>query len=788
MAANMAALHSTLTKEIRDKLGLWDAKHGCLSPLSGTQKNSVVELTAISSNRPLPSEMPDDDYTHIPTKRTLSDSGKQTQLDIASLDLGQEKIENAQQFFSWFAKVECQMEQEQESSYRSYSDQLKTYRDHCDSILKEVEEAIYYLQELQHQHVLVSTKTGALHGACEQLLQDQTKLVNMAESINNKLSYFNTLEHLQHKLSSPTLSVNSESFIPLLAQLDECISYISSSPQYKESSVYLTKFKNCLNQSLHLIKSHVISLLKNATMQVLNNKDTATSENSFALFYGKFRACAPRVKSLMEQIEQRAYMSTEYASLLSDCQNCYFDQRSQLLTPCVTDAVDKLTKQYAKNPCSLVRAGCSVLIHVCQDEYQLYFHFFSKTSSGLDTLLENLSSSLYDCLRPIIIHMNHMETLAELCSILKVEMLEDHVQQKGEELASFGVVVDQMLQDVQERLVYRAQAYIESDILKYSPAPGDLAYPEKLIMETNEQDDQDKDASTPKRKSAELPAALADLQGMWYPTVRRTLVCLSKLYRCISKETFEGLSQEALSVCIQSLKLASALITKRKDAINGYLFLIKHLLILREQIAPFDVDFVIKEVSLDFSKMRTAAFGLWSKSSNLFSLSSNNAILEFLLEGAPQLTESYLDSKKEVDIELRVVCEKFIQHVCESLISPLSGLLSKINVVVKMAEDDGKDPSVFLKQQPFAKPENVRKVVSETYMLIKSKLPSTLQSMSLFLANKDTEYILFKPVKAKVQEQYKQMNDIVTNTYSEEDAQIIGCPSIQQVSLLLAVS
>jgi hypothetical protein len=45
--------------------------------------------------------------------------------------------------------------------------------------------------------------------------------------------------------------------------------------------------------------------------------------------------------------------------------------------------------------------------------------------------------------------------------------------------------------------------------------------------------------------------------------------------------------------------------------------------------------------------------------------------------------------------------------------------------------------------------ENVRKVVSETYMLIKSKLPSTLQSMALFLANKDTEYILFKPVKVR---------------------------------------
>lgn len=69
-----------------------------------------------------------------------------------------------------------------------------------------------------------------------------------------------------------------------------------------------------------------------------------------------------------------------------------------------------------------------------------------------------------------------------------------------------------------------------------------------------------------------------------------------------------------------------------QDAINGHLFLIKHLLILREQIAPFDVDFAVKEMSLDFSKMKTAAYGLWSHSNRLFALSSSNAILEFLLD------------------------------------------------------------------------------------------------------------------------------------------------------------
>merc|ERR1712088_195132 len=47
-----------------------------------------------------------------------------------------------------------------------------------------------------------------------------------------------------------------------------------------------------------------------------------------------------------------------------------------------------------------------------------------------------------------------------------------------------------------------------------------------------------------------------DLHGMWYPTVRRTLVCLSRLYRCLEVEIFQGLSQEVLDACIDSLESA----------------------------------------------------------------------------------------------------------------------------------------------------------------------------------------------------------------------------------------
>lgn len=43
--------------------------------------------------------------------------------------------------------------------------------------------------------------------------------------------------------------------------------------------------------------------------------------------------------------------------------------------------------------------------------------------------MEQLCTILYDSLRPYIIHINHLETLAEICSILRVEMLDEHVQQ-----------------------------------------------------------------------------------------------------------------------------------------------------------------------------------------------------------------------------------------------------------------------------------------------------------------------------------------------------------------------
>ncbi|KAK2188450.1 hypothetical protein NP493_132g06036 [Ridgeia piscesae] len=818
-------------KILREKLTAWDTKDIPKAPLTDKQKDSFMELATQWSNRPLPTEpeLPLDDSLSQPPPSVVGSGG-----DVLSQQLSQlaeQKIENAQQFFLWFSEVEEKIEEEEQFQNSEYMDDLKAYRDECGSVLSEVSQALSFLSELKCKYVNVSMKTNALHEACENLLEEQSQLMNTAECINSKLSFFNELDRLSTKLNSQTLSVTSESFIPMLSRLDECIAYLRTNPQFRESELFLAKYRHCLSRALSLIRTHVFNILNGATQQVLPNKEIpAPADDAFTLFYGKFRANAPRVKGLLDQIQQRTDKGPEYDQLLRDCHQCYFQQRELLLGPSITNAVKELAGKHVRDHCALVRSGSAFMVHVCEDEHQLFYHFFSHATPLLDAMLEGFCHKLYDVFRPLIIHINHLETLAELCSILKVEMLEEHVQNSSQELGAFEAVCEQMLEDVQERLVYRTHIYIREEILNYKPAGGDLAYPDKLeMMEsiaaslrqggltrqgstasstgslTSLEVAQINSSVTPAGGStmplheptsfvniplhepglmSNMPMSPADLHGMWYPTVRRTLVCLSKLYRCIDKTTFQGLSQETLSMCVHSLVKASDLIVKKKSLLDSQLFLIKHLLILREQIAPFQVNFVIKETGVDFSKVRDAAKGLYAARSKLFALSTNNAVLQFLLEGTPQPLETYVDSKKEVDQQLKTTCEDFIHHTSEELVGPLKAFITKADVIVKMNNEDG-GRQVSLRLQPFASPEKVHDVVMETYRRLKKRKLEVQRSMTLYLANRDTEYILFKPIKSQILNSFQQLITILEANYSEEDQQIIGSPTLEQINLLL---
>ncbi|XP_062610105.1 conserved oligomeric Golgi complex subunit 3-like, partial [Saccostrea cucullata] len=158
---------------LRDRLANWESRNNPLTSLSTKQKDLCIQLSSVVNERRIPTDLPEEDgHSAIPHQsREINQDpsvGEEFQKNAPP-----EKAETAQMFLSWYSDLERDMEKEEEAQYRHYIEELQGYQDQCDGVLGEVTTALTYLEGLQKQYVSVSTKTNALHEACEHLLAEQ---------------------------------------------------------------------------------------------------------------------------------------------------------------------------------------------------------------------------------------------------------------------------------------------------------------------------------------------------------------------------------------------------------------------------------------------------------------------------------------------------------------------------------------------------------------------------------------------------------------------------------------
>ena len=156
-----------------------------------------------------------------------------------------------------------------------------------------------------------------------------------------------------------------------------------------------------------MIQDFVLKNLERTTQKLLNrNIDTISgelvgnsvqhiSDDAFTLYYGKFRSDAPKIRALVEQLEQRVTKHEEYQFARSDIYRGYCLERQRLLPGSVGSAVNQLAIKNKGDYCALVRAASAFMLHVCQDEHQLWKHFFTSKSPHLNEMLERLCQTLY---------------------------------------------------------------------------------------------------------------------------------------------------------------------------------------------------------------------------------------------------------------------------------------------------------------------------------------------------------------------------------------------------------
>ncbi|PYH93280.1 Sec34-domain-containing protein [Aspergillus ellipticus CBS 707.79] len=604
-------------------------------------------------------------------------------------------IRNELEFSQWYGEVEESLLEASYDEYQACLQELQMSKSHLDSLLTDTSSTLNLLTSLSNDFAAVESQTSNFQKPCEGLLSAQKHDSDLAAEIQENLQNYDFLDPASRRLNAPGAgnTVRGKDFSDMLRRLDECLDYMEIHPDQKEAGVYRSRYRLLMTRALTLIRTHFVSSLRDvyadASKKIADKQLNDTTMST--LLYAKFRVGAPELKQIGLEIQKRAVppldpdqgTEAEYQSLLNELHANYAATRGKLIIPFVQKNLGDiaLSPTSSQDLVSFARASISYIRGVCLDEFELWGEWFHG-HGGLYDFLETICEPLYDYLRPRIIHEDKIIKLCQLCTLLQTRYLldqDEEIEQVDANQLDFPTLIQPALEDVQTRLVFRAQAFLRDEIERYKPRPEDLDYPARnnqvSISVTEGQITGRKIAATDALANLPKPTKPSEdstdpsleqdskwdldsqtaLNG-WYPTLRKAIWLLSRIYRLVNSTVFDDLAHQIVHQTTTSLHHASTLIST-KSPTDSQLFLMSHLLILKQQIVAFDIEYVAPEVSFDFSGM-TNTFWELRERGGLF---NPRNLMRLVGHGLlPRVVENMLDAKVELDGRLRTVINDFI--------------------------------------------------------------------------------------------------------------------------------
>ncbi|KAF1315147.1 Conserved oligomeric golgi complex subunit, partial [Globisporangium splendens] len=620
----------------------------------------------------------------------------------------------------------------------------------------------------------------------------------------------------QHKRN---IDPTTKAFEEALEKIDACVAYLEQHLEYRDSVCYIEAYRTLTAGGIQCLKEYAVNGLdaaKDAVYEALakaNNGVSVPASSSSEVdeasaYYVNFQLVAPALTAVAKQLERLATSSAATSSptatsanvmALSEVCNAYANQRVQLLSSalsssfeatsqstdivnlqwsCLCDAEFRLfLKLFGKEPRDALFVFRSALndddqdedknqetpfeyepLLLCEYSPHSFATIFSQWTRHVCVwsrrMIFQMSGLLYSVVRPQMIQQKDLEVLCEIIQVLKSEIIESIVQPRSAVVGFVEPVMHRMIQDAQERLILCMQKYIRDEIEGFMPTTADLDYPNKLMNPS------------------------VSMYATWYPALEHTLLCLSKVYHFVNMEIFEELAQDAIQICTVSLKMASADLTVAKGALHGTLFLVKHLLTLREQITPFDIKFSLTNKALDFTSSADAMSHLLSEISTIFSFSmQDNALVGLFTNAIPQVQEKTSDVKKELEQELKKSCTSFIDAVLQQVAQPLLTMMKQIAALQARAVKS--NTSLDFRQCKFASPDEINKTLQSVSAKLQTDLPEILDTIHLYLRNSSTETILFKPVQRNLLDAVESLKALLDQTYTAAERE--PCENVFQL-------
>ncbi|KAI5790617.1 Sec34-like family-domain-containing protein [Peziza echinospora] len=519
----------------------------------------------------------------------------------------------------------------------------------CQRLLDTTDATLSLLSTLKTSFVEVQEQTSTFQTQCEDLVTEEQRLETLSEKIGRGLAPFAELESMLAKLNRPgTDFVKTRSFTDMLYTLDWCLEDLAKYPNFKDTPIYLPRFRRCMTTALTLIRNFLVASLRETSVDVSKRMSVKniTETTQSALLYARFRVNAPELRDLVGEIEKR----------------------------CIGH--EELTAANASDLVAFARSSISDARSICNDEFELFYAYFNTGDKEVYTFLESLCKPLYDRLRPKITSETQLVKLCELCTLLQTRYMRDYedpeIDPYDRSQLDFGRLIQSILQETQVRLVAGAQGVLKTAIEQFVPTAEDLDYPQQARLQ--------KDLKVISPATIETDDSLGAASGFdteavfrgWYPSLRKSIWLLSRIYRLVNPTIFGDIAHKIVHSCTISLIKGSQQLSKRKTPVDGYLFLIKHLLTLKEQIVAFDIEYLPSETERQETQ-ETLSGTFWNvyMKGGLF---TRDGIVKLVSvgtgwSGGP--IENMIDAKVELDATLRVAITSFTSSYASKMLAPL---------------------------------------------------------------------------------------------------------------------
>ncbi|KAJ6608410.1 hypothetical protein B0H10DRAFT_2067888 [Mycena sp. CBHHK59/15] len=653
-------------------------------------------------------------------------------------------VQTPQQFYDWFALIDRSVAHSQEAHFRAHVASVSEHLDTCDRLVERIDEVDAEVDGMLEGWRGVEEGGKSLKDACERLLEERTDFLYMVERV------------------------------------DICIDYLKAHRHFREAEVYLLRFQQCMTRAMTLIRMYFVGSLRALSADVskrISEKDVSPTAQMH-LLYTRFKSVSSQLSPLLGELERRAQAHpAELSALLAECHTAYFSVRKALLVGRLTEEIKGLDPSRTELV-ELTRAGCSYLKQLCTDEFNLYQAFFSSGEEQLYQYLENLCDYLYDDLRPRILHEPRLTALCEVCTVLQALMVldvsalpdsssdedgpADNDDKKGLGRLHISHLLEMVLQDAQTRLFFKAQSVIQSDIRYYVPKPDDLAYPDKLVGVRAPGGVASLEGKEKESFSQLFRLPTLDKQETWFPTLQKTVWVLAQLHDFVNPAIFEDIAQEAVTLSRQSLILASDMIKQRlgpsTSTLDGQLFLVRHLLILKEITHNLDL---AQRDGEDF------AYGVTDTLASM--LNRTTSLLPgalFASLGMPRAEEGIRDAKHGIDHDLKRVCEEVIAECAEPICSPLRVWLAQIESHKGRRTQAHDAEHAPLTAQPAFRQPAAEELERAFRAACERDLRAHAARLRLYLEDDRTVGVLLQHIQDRVVDEYAVFRDVVWNMYA----------------------